>query len=324
MDIRAPTEPGCDARASLDDAFCRDVIEGLSHAQKAIPARWFYDHRGSELFEEITRLPEYYLTGAEIEILSQYGEDIAGCVGTNAALIEFGAGSATKTPLLIDQVAPSSYVPIDISGEFLRQSCAALQQRYPALPIIPVEADFTQPVTVPAAAKGQGRLGFFSGSTIGNFEPAPAVDLLRSLRSTLGPRSYLLIGMDLIKDQAELEAAYDDSAGVTAAFNLNLAERINRELDGTIPIDALRHRAIWNDRRARIEMHLEAVRDMRFEVRGRMFAMRAGETIHTESSHKHDFRSAMMLLLAGGWDPQCDYRDDGDRFMVVLARAADG
>jgi dimethylhistidine N-methyltransferase len=313
----APAQAGDE----LHSAFLRDVIEGFSRPQKAVPPRWFYDHRGSELFEEITRLPEYYPTRTEIAILTAHGAEFAERIGPGRAVVEFGAGSAAKTPLLLDHIAPSAYLPVDISGDFLRESCEVLARRYPALPILPVEADFTRPFRIPAEFRGDPPLGFFPGSTIGNFGPAEAVDLLRAMRATLGDGAKLLIGMDLIKDRSVLEAAYDDSAGVTAAFNLNLAERINRELSGTIPIEALRHRALWNEASARVEMHLQATRDIAFEISGIRFAMRAGETIHTESSHKYDRHSATLMLLAGGWEPQAEYCDADSRFMLVLADA---
>ncbi|MDE8652590.1 L-histidine N(alpha)-methyltransferase [Novosphingobium album (ex Liu et al. 2023)] len=308
-------------RTALQMAFRNDVLAGLSQERKAIPARWFYDLRGSQLFEEITALPEYYPTRAEIEILTEQGGAFAEAIGRQRAVVEFGAGSANKTPLLLDGIEASAYVPIDISGEFLRGSCATLAQRYPRLPIFPVEADFTRPVAIPGELQGHELLGFFPGSTIGNMEPRAGVDLLRGMRATLGDDGLLLIGMDLIKPRAVLAAAYDDAAGVTAAFNLNLARRINRELDGTIPVDLLRHRAVWNERRERIEMHLEAVRDISFHVCGRYFTLLAGETIHTENSHKYDERGADLLLLAGGWEPLRHFTDQAGRFMVVLARA---
>lgn len=311
------------AEGDFQSRFRADVLAGLAQPQKAIPARWFYDHKGSELFEQITHLPEYYPTRTEVEILSERCCQVALAVGKGRAVVEFGAGSATKTPLLLDCIEASSYVPIDISGDFLRESCAVLAERYPDLPIVPVEADFTRPVDLPAEIGEAPRLGFFPGSTVGNLTPAPAVDLLRAMRATLGDDGMLLIGMDLVKERSILTAAYDDRAGVTAAFNLNLAERINRELGGTIPVADLRHRAVWNADRARIEMHLEAARDIAFTVSGRSFAMRAGETIHTENSHKYDLRSATTLLLAGGWEPVARYADTGHRFMVILARAAE-
>ncbi|MBB4858424.1 dimethylhistidine N-methyltransferase [Novosphingobium chloroacetimidivorans] len=301
--------------------FRQDVLAGLSQARKAIPARWFYDHRGSELFEQITVLPEYYPTRTEVSILAEHCGEIARAVGPGRVVVEFGAGSATKTPLLLDCIAPAGYVPIDISGDFLRESCAPLVARYPDLPIHPVEADFGEPARLPAALSLQPRLGFFPGSTIGNMEPAAATDLLRTMRATLGAGSLLLIGMDRIKDEAVLTAAYDDAQGVTAEFNLNLAHRINRELDGSIPVEALQHRAVWNEARARIEMHLEARRDIAFEVAGRSFALERGETIHTENSHKYDERSGTTLLLAGGWEPRHTWMDADRRFMVILAQA---
>jgi len=306
---------------TLHAAFRHDVLTGFAQARKAVPARWFYDHRGSELFEDITQLEEYYPTRTEIGILTEHCPAIGEVVGAGRVVVEFGAGSATKTPLLLDCIAPAGYVPIDISGDFLRESCAPVEARYPGLPIHPVEADFGEPVVIPDALARRGRLGFFPGSTIGNMEPWAATDLLRTMRATLGEDSLLLIGMDRIKSTAVLTAAYDDARGVTAAFNLNLAHRINRELDGTIPVDALRHRAIWNEDRARIEMHLEATRDITFEVSGHRFAMHAGETIHTENSHKYDRRSATTLLLSGGWEPRSIWMDADEAFMVILARA---
>lgn len=305
---------------SLADQFRQDVLAGLSQPQKAIPARWFYDWRGSELFEQITALPEYYPTRTEIGILKDCCPDVASHIGPQRAVVEFGAGSAAKTPILLDSIAPAAYVPIDISGDFLRDSCATLQERYPDLPIVPIDADFTCPVDLPPQVDDKPLLGFFPGSTIGNMQPAEAVDLLRSIRATLKDGAYLLIGMDRIKDPARLIAAYDDAAGVTGAFNLNVAARINRELDGTIPLDALAHKAVWNDSLARIEMHLEARRAISFEVCGERFAMDAGETIHTENSHKYSAHSGHLMLLAGGWEPVARYMDSDELFMVILAR----
>lgn len=305
----------------VDRAFRADVLTGLSEPQKAIPARWFYDDRGSELFEEITKLPEYYLTRAETEILRARGEEFAALVGPGRAVVEFGSGSSVKTPLLLAAIEPAAYVPLDISGDFLRAAAEDLAAKFPHLPVHPVEADFMRTVTLPDEVGGLPKLGFFPGSTIGNMVPATAVDLLRSMRSTLGEGAQLLIGMDRIKDVAVLEAAYDDAAGVTAQFNLNLARRINRELDGSLPLEKLRHRALWNDPYARIEMHLVATEDFAFEVSGKRFTMRAGETIHTENSHKFDPRSLATLLLAGGWTPTHAWTDGDGRFSVILADA---
>jgi dimethylhistidine N-methyltransferase len=212
-------------------------------------------------------------------------------------------------------------VPIDISGDFLRDSAADLQAEFHGLPIHPVEADFTKPITLPAAVDGLTKLGFFPGSTIGNLVARTATDLLRAMKETLGEGSWLLIGMDRIKPEPILLAAYDDAAGVTAEFNLNLLHRINAELDADIPVEAFRHRAIWNDRMSRIEMHLEAVRDVSFPVEGESFTFRAGATIHTENSHKYGFRDARLLLRAAGWAVVKEWTDPADWFALILAEA---
>jgi L-histidine Nalpha-methyltransferase len=302
-------------------AFRADVLEGLAQVPKAVPSRWFYDDEGSRLFEAITGLPEYYPTRAETEILQSRCDDFRRLIDSGRAVVEFGSGSSVKTPLLLECIAPAAYVPLDISGDFLRASAAELAGKFPALPIHPVEADFMKPVRLPAEVDGLPKLGFFPGSTIGNMVARTGVDLLRSMRATLGPDSMLLIGMDLIKDAAVLEAAYDDAQGVTAAFNLNLARRINRELGGTIPVDKLRHVARWNDTYARIEMHLEATEAIEFEVSGHRFTLARGETIHTENSHKFDRRSQYTLLLAGGWTPVERWVDSEQRFSLILAEA---
>lgn len=301
--------------------FHTDVLAGLAARPRAIPARWFYDHRGSELFEAITQLPEYYPTRTETALLRTVCPQLPAHIGQGRAVIEFGSGSSTKTPLLLAHIRPSAYVPIDISGDFLRESSAALAARFPGLPVLPVEADFTQPLTLPGAVAHAPRLGFFPGSTIGNLMPFGATDLLRTMRASLGEGAMLLIGMDRIKDVATLVRAYDDAAGVTAAFNLNLLARINRELAGTIPLDAFRHRALWNDDAARIEMHLEATQDVTFTVAGASFALAAGETIHTENSHKYASRDSRLLLRAGGWTPIAEWTDPDDAFALILAEA---
>ena len=305
----------------VDRAFRADVLAGLKQPQKAIPARWLYDDAGSQLFEDITQVPEYYPTRAETEILETRGAEFAEAIGPGRAVVEFGSGSSVKTPLLLKAIDPGAYVPLDIAGDFLRASAAELSAKFPGLPVYPVEADFTRRVELPPEVADMPKLGFFSGSTIGNMVPRTAVDLLREMRATLGTDAQLLIGMDLIKDQAVLEAAYDDAAGVTAQFNLNLLRRINRELGGTIPVEKFHHEARWNDTFARIEMHAVADANVAFSVAGEDFAMQAGETIHTENSHKFDLRSANMLLLAGHWTPTARWTDEAGRFSVVLAKA---
>lgn len=305
----------------VDTAFRSDVLAGLAQKQKAIPARWFYDETGSRLFEDITKAPEYYPTRAETEILKTNGREFAKRIGEERCVVEFGSGSSVKTPLLLEAIDPAAYVPLDISGDFLRESAASLSDKFPGLPVHPVEADFMRRVELPDAVSAMPKLGFFPGSTIGNLVARSAVDLLRSMRETLGEGAQLLIGMDLIKEEEVLVAAYDDEDGVTARFNRNLATRINRELKGDIPLDALEHEARWNETHARIEMHLVAKRAMTFTVAGKAFTMAKGETIHTENSHKFDRRTAFMLLLAGGWEPLKRWTDEQGRFSMLLAEA---
>ncbi|WP_338243956.1 L-histidine N(alpha)-methyltransferase [Aurantiacibacter hainanensis] len=305
----------------VNRAFRADVLAGLRQGQKALPARWLYDDAGSQLFEDITRVEEYYPTRAETEILENRGDEFARAVGPGRAVVEFGSGSSVKTPLLLRAIEPGAYVPLDIAGDFLRAAAAELSAKFPGLPVYPVEADFNRRVELPPEVADMPKLGFFPGSTIGNMVPRTAVDLLRSMRETLGDNAMLLIGMDLIKDQKVLEAAYDDAEGVTAAFNINLLHRINRELDGTFPIEQFHHEARWNDTFARIEMHLVADADVSFSVAGEEFTMRRGETIHTENSHKFDARSSNTLLLAGHWTPIARWTDEKGRFSVILAEA---
>jgi dimethylhistidine N-methyltransferase len=312
--VDAPSAP------AADPAFRNDVLAGLAAPVRAVPARWLYDRRGSQLFEAITQLPEYYLTRTEIPLLERHSGDVARIAG-GRALIEFGSGASTKTRILLRALRPPAYVPIDISGDFLREAAEGLRAEFPDLPIHPVEADFMGPISLPTAVAGLPSLGFFPGSTIGNLVARTAVDLLRAMKDTLGVGAYLLIGMDRIKDVDELLRAYDDAAGVTAEFNLNLLHRINRELGGNIPVDAFRHRAIWNDPMSRIEMHLEAARDVAFSVDGIGFAMKAGETIHTENSHKYGMRDARLLLRAAGWGLVEEWSDPEDRFALILAEA---
>lgn len=307
---------------TADPQFRTDVLNGLKGPRRAIPARWLYDERGSELFDDITRLPEYYPTRTETTLLQSASADLAARIGRGAAVIEFGAGSATKTPLLLEAIAPSAYVPIDISGDYLRSSAEILQSSFPTLKVTPVEADFTGDVILPASLGASERLGFFPGSTIGNFVPRSSVDLLRHIRDILGEGAKLLIGFDRIKADNVLIPAYDDASGVTAAFNLNLLHRINNELAGDIPVDAFAHDARWNDMQSRIEMHLRCMRDVCFTVAGVEFAMHAGESIHTENSHKYDLRGLRLLLRAGAWTPVADYSDPNDWFTLVLAEAA--
>lgn len=304
-----------------DPAFRSDVLRGMQRFPKAIPARWFYDHRGSALFERITLLPEYYPSRTESEILRTHASAVSALTGEGRVVVEFGAGSCAKTPLLLSAIQPSAYVPIDISGSYLRESSARLSALFPYLEVCPIEADFTLPLHLPAF-DGAPRLGFFPGSTIGNLVPGSAAQLLQSISRTLGPGAQLLIGIDTAKSEAILIPAYDDAQGVTAEFNLNLLSRINRELQGTIPLDDFSHVVRWNDFESRIEMHLQARRAVVFEVGGIPFRMEGGETIHTEISTKYGLRDARVLLRSGGWSPLGEWSDPSGLFTVFLAEAA--
>jgi L-histidine N-alpha-methyltransferase len=246
---------------------------------------------------------------------------IAAAVGPVEAVIEFGAGSQTKTPLLLGALNPRAYAPIDISGDYLKDSAAILDENHSRIAVYPVVADFTCPFDLPPEIDGMSRLGFFPGSTIGNFVPRSATDLLRHFRDILGTGSKLLIGMDRIKNADRLIAAYDDPEGVTAEFNCNLLHRINRELGADIPTDAFAHEARWNDMLSRIEMHLVAKRDIAFSIEDRAFALAQGQSIHTENSHKYGPRGGRMLLLAGGWTPLHEWADPAGDFSIVLAEA---
>jgi L-histidine Nalpha-methyltransferase len=302
------------------EAFLRDVIDGLSASRKFVPSRYFYDRRGSELFEEITRLPEYYPTRTEMALLEAHSRDVATYVGKGRSVIEFGSGSSTKTPIFLAATEAAAYVPIDISADFLEASSARFAEDHPGLRVVPVAGDFSRRIDLPDVPGPL--IGFFPGSTIGNFHPVAAVDLLRSFRETLGDDAWLVIGLDTRKNQRLLEAAYDDSDGVTAAFNLNILHRINRELGGNIPVELFEHRAVWHDGKGRIEMHLVALQFLAFEVAGTTFEMSEGETIHTENSYKYVNAEAAMMARTSGWEPMAKWTDKDGLFSLHVWRAA--
>ena len=298
--------------------FVEAVIRGLSQRPRVIPARYLYDRRGSELFEAITHLPEYYLTRTEVGLLREHGHEIARLAGRGGVLVEFGSGSSAKTPLLLGPVDPVAYVPIDISKDYLEAAARNLAARHPGLNIIPLAADFTTPLTLPAPVARFPKLGFFPGSTIGNMTHRAAVQLLCVLRHTLGDNARLIIGIDTRKDPALIEPAYNDAAGVSAEFNLNILHRINRELDGTVPVQAFEHQALWNDSLGRIEMHLVARQNVSFLAAGHRFQMDAGESIHTENSYKYTLREARLLARAAGWEPLAVWADPLDLFALHI------
>jgi L-histidine Nalpha-methyltransferase len=301
-------------------AFQDDVVEGLSARQKFIPARYFYDRRGSELFERITRLPEYYPTRTETALLKEHSTGIARFTGHKRSIIEFGSGSSVKTPILLNAVHPLNYIPVDISAEFLQGVAKDLAMAHPDIRVIPIAGDFSKPMMLPDIARPL--TGFFPGSTLGNFHPAAAVDLLRSFRATLGDDAWLIIGLDTRKSRGTLEAAYDDAEGVTAAFNLNVLHRVNRELDGSIAVDMFEHRAIWNSIKGRVEMHLVAQDDIEFSVAGRRYEMEKTETIHTENSYKYTLDEARMMARSSGWEPMANWSDENELFALHVWRAA--
>lgn len=303
----------------LDDNFLEAVVHGLSQPQKVIPARFFYDQRGSELFEDITQLEEYYPTRTEIGLFEAHGRAMAEELGEGVALIEPGSGSSRKTPLILRHlVNPAAYVPVDIAEEFLAQSAQALAAQFPGLKVLPVAADFTQEFILPDAISGVPHAGFFPGSTIGNFEPQAAVPFLNRLGQILGKGAKLLIGVDVKKDPAVLERAYDDAAGVTAAFNLNLLTRANRELGANFDLASFKHCARYNAVQGRVEMHLVSLRDQSVKVGGKTFLFAKDETIHTENSYKYTPEEFRLLARISGWQSTDLWLDERRYFSVHL------
>ena len=285
-------------------SFRDDVFEGLSREQKELPCKYFYDDRGSELFNTICGLDEYYPTRTETALLQAHGREMADLIGPGVCLIEFGCGSLLKTRLLLDALrSPAAFVPIDISADHLLQSAAALAADYPNLEVLPVAADFTRPVKLPDKARkaSENRIGFFPGSTIGNFDHAGAADFLATVANMVGGGGALLIGVDLKKDEDILVRAYDDAQGVTAAFNRNVLERINRELGGCFDIETFRHRALYNGAEGRIELHLVSEKDQTVTVHDRDFTFTEGETIHTENSYKYHVEEFSSLAAGAGF-----------------------
>ena len=299
-------------------AFAADVLAGLSATPKRLPAKYFYDGVGSQLFERITELPEYYPTRCEMEILRQHGADIARLIPPGSALIEFGSGSSRKARVLLSAVPPlAAYVPVDICGEMVEQEAIELRPDFPGLKVLPVTADICFPFDLPGEAQAAPRrIGFFPGSTIGNFEPHEAAGFLRNAAQILGPGATIIIGADLIKDSAVLNAAYNDAQGVTAKFNLNLLVRINRELGGTFKLDTFEHHAFYNRERHRVEMHLASLKRQRVKVAGETVEFRAGETIHTENSYKYTAQSLSALARGVGWVPAGVWTDANKYFSI--------
>jgi dimethylhistidine N-methyltransferase len=297
--------------------FANDVVAGLTAAPKRLSPKYFYDTAGSALFERITELPEYYPTRCEISILNERADDIAALIPPGAALIEFGSGSSTKTRIILSAAKSlGAYVPVDISGQFLHQQAAELRREYPKLSVRPVAADFSKAFDLPDAVKIMPRVGFFPGSTIGNFEPHEASAFLRHAKRILGAGATFIVGVDLVKDTAVLQKAYNDSKGITAKFNLNVLSRINRELGGKFNLACFEHHAFFNRERSRIEMHLAALKRYRVKVCGECIDFRAGETIHTENSYKYSVESFGALARGAGFTPLAVWTDPQSYFSV--------
>ena len=303
--------------------FARDVIDDLSRAPKRLSPKYFYDAAGSELFEQITVLPEYYPTRTELSILRDHGQEIAAFIPEGAALVEFGAGATTKVRLLLGACRLGAYVPVDISGDFINSQAEALRADYPGLGVYPVTADFTTPFQLPEAVSAMPKVGFFPGSTLGNFEPGEACTFLKSARAILGRGARMVIGVDLEKDERTLYDAYNDTAGVTARFNLNVLHRINRELGGDFDVGAFIHRAVYNRDRHRIEMHLISKKALTAEVLGQKFSFRPGESIHTENSYKYSIERFALLARVSGWTLLQTWTDPEGMFSVHALVASD-
>lgn len=299
--------------------FQAHVVEGLSKPRKALSCKYLYDARGSALFEEITRLPEYYPTRTELAILDRAVPELAGWIDPGATLVEYGSGSSTKVRRVLDALrAPASYIPVDISRDHLIGAAEGLARDYPGLSVTPVCADYTRTFELPAA-EGP-RLGFFPGSTIGNFAPESALRFLRGVAAELGTGAFFLVGVDLQKDRRVLEAAYNDRHGVTAAFNLNLLERMNREAGGEFRPEAFRHHAPYNQRLGRIEMHIVSREDQDVAVAGRRFAFAADETIHTENSYKYTLEGFARMADKAGFETARFWCDGSALFSIHLLR----
>lgn len=311
------------AKAAIQDDFATEVLNGLSRQPRSIPCRFLYDARGSELFEQITELDEYYPTRTEIGLLERHARDIASMAGEDVAIVEFGSGSSRKTEILIAALNDlAAYVAIDISAAALAEAAVRLRGRFPGLEVVTVTGDFNEDITLPPKLAATRKLGFFPGSTIGNLGKAEAVAFLHTARDLLGPDSALLIGVDLKKDEAILTPAYNDSAGVTAAFNLNLLTRINRELDGSFDPAKFAHEAVYNPEAGRVEIYITSREDQDVTVLGQPFSFARGERIHTENSHKYALADITAMAEAAGWTHAQAWVDDDNLFSVNMLTQA--
>lgn len=307
-----------DTRHDQLPGYLGEVIEGLSAPEKTLPCKLFYDERGSGLFDRICELDEYYVTRTENALMAEHAAEMADAIGPGCLLIEYGAGSSKKIRALLDHLKePAAFVPIDISGEHLVRSTDVLKKSYPDVEIRPVVADFTASFTVPAPSiKPSRSVVYFPGSTIGNFTPEEATDLLHGMAERVGRGGGLLIGVDLVKDPGILHAAYNDREGVTASFNLNLLVRLNREVGANFNLSCFTHRASYNTEKARIEMRLHSDRRQSVEIAGHRFDFEIGESILTEYSHKYTVDSFGKIAMTAGFRPRGVWTDDDDLFSV--------
>jgi dimethylhistidine N-methyltransferase len=304
--------------AAPSSPFADDVHAGLSQRLKQLPPKYFYDETGSLLFEQITRLPEYYPTRSELAILRERADEIVAPAPQGSALVELGAGASTKARLLLGTGRFSAYVPVDISRDFLAAQADALQRDLPSVAVHPLVADFTASFALPQPVQRMARIGFFPGSTIGNFDPPQACQFLRQVRQMLGAGARMIVGVDLEKDPATLHAAYNDASGTTAGFNLNLLTRLNRELGADFDLGQFAHRAHYNAMRHRIEMHLVSLRPQSVTIAGRRYSFGEGETIHTESSYKYAPRRFAALAASAGWRLETTWMDSDRLFSVHM------
>ncbi|HEY8158639.1 MAG TPA: L-histidine N(alpha)-methyltransferase [Methylobacter sp.] len=304
------------------ESFREAVLEGLSHQQKRIPPKFFYNETGSILFERILQQPEYYIPNKEKEILRQYSHEFAELIKPDAVLIEPGSGSCEKVQLLVEPLHPSAYVPMDISADFLRQSAYDMSRKFPWLNIYAACLDFTQEMILPQGVPQGRRIVFIPGSSLGNFDPLDVQLFLRGIHRLIGKGGGLLVGIDRKKDQAILNAAYNDAAGVTAAFNLNLLNRINNEIGGTFNLDNFEHYAYYNDLLGRIEMHLVSLADQQVNISGINFYFHEGESIHTENSYKYSPEEFINLAYSGGFNHHKTWSDKDAYFSIYFFEAS--
>lgn len=318
MNVHVAPKLASDANSS----FAHDAIDGLTDSPKHLSPKYFYDSVGSDLFEQITRLPEYYPTRTELGILDERADEIAALIPASAALIEFGAGSTTKVRKLLAQSPIAAYVPVDISGDFLEQQAADLRKDFPDLRVYPVTADFTSPFALPDDVVDMPKVGFFPGSTLGNFEPQDASDFLARAAAILGKDALMILGVDLEKDEPTLRKAYNDGAGVTAQFNLNVLTRMNRELGADFDLAAFDHKAIYNRDQHRIEMHLFSRKPQDVTVCGHKIRFARNESIHTENSYKYSIPRFTELAAGAGWSVEQSWTDAKRMFSLHVLRVS--